>query len=252
MYVPVEEEGFLQALVPAPVRRQHVVVLPEIYLLGEGRLAGTGFVVDAAAADEDGIREHVHVVPELEQAPLGIVGTVDTLDDLPVLVFHGGATGKEGQGVFGVIVEIMGAEGVAVLVFKLHEGSAGLDQIVVDHVIHLVGREDGALLHDAHVAPGVDYAGIHIPEGRIADEVGVVVKEGRVDGLAVVGPALLDEFEGFRLDEAHQTVPLLRFVLGRQAGAEQQRKGRKYYFLTFSFHPSREKSQSPNKGSMMM
>ena len=86
----------------------------------------------------------------------------------------------------------MGAEGVAVLVFKLHEGSAGLDQIVVDHVIHLVGREDGALLHDAHVAPGVDYAGIHIPEGRIADEVGVVVEEGRVDGLAVVGPALLD------------------------------------------------------------
>ena len=249
---PVEEEGLLQALVPAAVGGEHIVVLPEIYPLRETGPAGARFVVDAAAADEDGIREHIHVVAEFEQAALGIIGAVGALDDLPVLVFHRTAAGEEGQGIPGIVVEIVGAEGVVVLVLELHQRSAGLDEVVVDDVVHLVGGEYGPLLHDAHVAPGVDDAGIHVPEGGVADEVGVVVEEGGVDGLAIVGPALLDEFERLGLDEAHQAVPLLRFVLGRQAGAEQQRKGRQNYFLTFSFHPSREKSQSPNMGSMMM
>ena len=252
MHAAVEEEGLLQTLVPAPVGRKHAVVLPEIYPFREDGAAVLRLVVDAAAADEDGVGEHVHVGLELEIPQLGIVGTVRTLDDLPVLVFHRSAAGEVCQGVPGVIVEIVGAEGVVVFVFQLHQSTAGLDEIVVDHVVHLVRGEDGALLHHADVAPGVDYLGIHVPEGRIADKVGVVVEEGRVDGLAVASAALVDQLQALGLDKAHQTVFLLRIVLGREAGAEQERNGEGCYFLTFDFHPSRAKSQSPKIGSIMM
>ena len=69
----VEEEGFLQALVPAAVGRQHVIVFPEIYLLGEHRPARARLIVDAVALDEDGVGIHVHVALELEETLLGIV-----------------------------------------------------------------------------------------------------------------------------------------------------------------------------------
>ena len=138
------------------------------------------------------------------------------------------------------------------LVFHLDQGAAGLDEVLVDEVVHLVGGEDGAFLHHPHIAPGVDDAGVHIPEGGIADEIGVVVEEGGVDGLAVVDAEFLYELQGLCLDEAHQTVFLLSFFLGRQACAQQQCQGKGNYFLTFSFHPSREKSQSAKIGSIMM
>ena len=76
MHIPLEEEGLLHALIPSAVGRKHVVILPEIYPLGEDGAADAGFVIDAAAADEDGIREHVHIVLELEIPQFGIVGAV--------------------------------------------------------------------------------------------------------------------------------------------------------------------------------
>ena len=252
MHHAVEEEGLLQALVPSAVGRKHVVVLPEIYLLREHRAAISGFIVDAVAFDEDGVREHVHIVLELEESLLGIVGAVRTLDYLPVLVLHGRPAREECEGVLGIVVQEVGAEGVVVLVLQLHQCSARLDEVFVDDVVHLVGGEDGALLHHPHVAPGIDNPGIHVPEGRVADEVGVVVEEGGVDGLAEIHPALLYEFKGFGLDEAHQTVLPLSLVLGGQAGAQKECDGKDCYFLTFAFHPSREKSQSPNMGSITM
>ena len=245
-----KKEGLLQTLVPSPVGREHIVILPEIYLLREYGAALPRLIVDKVALDEDGVGEHVHVVPELEEALLGVVGAVRTLDYLPVLILHGRPAREECEGVLGVVVQEVGAEGVVVLILQLHQRTASLNQVVVNDIVHLVGGEDGAFLHHPHVPPGIDHSRIHVPEGSVADEICIVVEEGGVDGLTEIHPALLDKFEGFSLYETHQTVLLLSFILGRQAGAQQQCDGEGYYFLTFAFHPSREKSQSPNKGSI--
>ena len=117
-------------------------------------------------------------------------------------------------------------ESIVFLVLELHHSTAALDQIFVDQVVHLLRSEDGPLLNHFDMPLGVDHLGVHAPEGRIADEIGSVVKEGGVDALAVVPAVLLDEFEGLGLDEAHEAVPLLAFAGRKWQG--QERRCKKY------------------------
>ena len=115
----------------------------------------------------------------------------------------------------------MGAESVVVFILELHQRTTELHKVVIDPVNHLVAGEDRAVLHHPHVPVGIDNSGIHVPQGRVADEVGIIVKERCLYRLAVIDPVFFDELEGFGFDEAHQTVPLPVPVLGREARTHQ-------------------------------
>ena len=199
-----EEEGLHRAPVPSSVGGKHISVFPEIYrLLEDGHGLG-GPIIQGFGLYEDGVREHVHLVAEAEKAGLGIVGAVDAFYHLPVLVAHGSAILEVGHRIAGIVVQIAGAEGILVLVHKLHHAPAELHQGLVDEVLQVVAGEDGFILNHLHVALGDDLAFLDIPLGRIAYKIGPVMKEGGVHGLAVVACSLLYELDGLGLDEAHE------------------------------------------------
>ena len=248
MHAAGEEEGFRRPQVPAAAGGEHVAVFPEVYGFQEVCTVERRFIVEQRGTHEDAVGVHIHGPLEGEDLRFGVVRAVVALDDLTFRIAHGGAVAEVGHRVASVVVQEMRAEGVVLVVFELHHSPAALHQVLVDEVVHLVGREDGALLDDLHVAFGVDHPVVHAPQGGVADEVGAVVHECGVHALAVGAAALFDEFQGLGLDETHQAVPLLP-VLGseRQRARKQQREG---YRLTFEAHPAREKSQSPKSGSI--
>jgi hypothetical protein len=116
----------------------------------------------------------------------------------------------------------------------------------------------GAVLDDAHVADRVDHVGVHIPERRVAEQVGVVVKEtGRADDLAETLPVLFDELGAFGMDENHFLILLLLGAKGqngrrekRQPCQEDMKAPPMHYFREFQI--SRENSHSLKMGSMTM
>ena len=218
MHATGEEEGFRRPQVPSAAGGEHVAVFPEVYGFQEVGPVERRFVVEQRGTHEYAVGVHVHGPLEGEDLSLGVVGAVVALDDLTFRIAHGGAVAEIGHRVAGVVVQIMRAKGVVLVVFELHHSPAALHQVLVDEVVHLVGREDGTFLDDLHVAFGVDHLVVHVPQGGIADEVSAVVHEGGVDALAVGAAAFLDEFQGLGLDETNQAVPLLPVL-----GSERQR-----------------------------
>ena len=146
-----------------------------------------------------------------------------------------------------------------VFVFQLYQGAAELGHVVIHHILQRFAAELGAVLDDAHVADGVNYIGVDIPEGRVAEQVRVVVKEtGRADDLAEILPVLLDELGAFGMDEDHFVILLLLLGADRQNGCREKRQpGQEdmtalpmHYFREFQI--SRENSHSLKMGSMTM
>ena len=81
------------------------------------------------------------------------------------------------------------------------------------------------------MAEGIDHPGIHIPVGRIAKQIGIVVQEGHL----ILGNA--EDFPAGRAllilgkqapctDEPHQAVPGFIFLLGSRKKRQQQDCGR--------------------------
>ena len=210
VHVPPEEEQLVLAVIPAVVGGEHVVVLPHVRPVAEVRGVEVAAVLQAGSLHEGGVHVHVHLVIEDEQAGLRVVRAVQALDDLPVLVPHGRAVLEDGDGVLGVVVQVTGAQGVLVLVLQLDEAAAELREVVVHHVLQGAGAQAGAVLDDLDVADGVDDVRRHVPQGRVAQEIGVVVQEaGRARHLAEAFPVPFDELGGFRAHEGHQRVFLL-------------------------------------------
>ena len=251
MHLPGKEERLFRAQVPSPAGRHHVPVFPEIYGSVEHGPVRRGLVVQDLCPDEDAVGVHVHVVDEREYLRPRIVSAFGAFDYLPFAVAHGASFRECRDGVPGVVVEEMGAEGVVLAVFKLDYAAAALHKVFLHQVIHLLAGEDGLVLHHLHVAPGVDDLLVHMPDGRIADKVCAVVHEGGVDGAPRGVPVHFHQLQFPGLDEAHEAV-LLPAVLGRSRRAGQHQGRQQDYFLTFEAHPLREKSQLPKRGSMIM
>ena len=143
----------------------------------------------------------------MEDLGLGVVGAVVALDQLAVLVAHRAAVLEDGDGVLGVVVQVAGAQGVAVLVLELDHGAPELGQVIVDEVVQLLAGQHRLVLQDADVAEGLDDMDVHVPVGRVADQVRLVVEEARrSDDLPVVAALLLDQLRGLGAHQAHKAV----------------------------------------------
>ena len=253
MYVVAEEEQFLVALVPPAAGGEHVAVFPEIDFRAEVGPGCFGVIVQQGGPDEDRIREHVDVAHEREQAEGVGIGSVVALDDLAVLADHGRAAPEDGDTVLGVVVEDAGAQDIVALVAQLHHAAAELRQVLVDQVVQRLAGQHGLALHQLDVAVAIDQLVIHAPEGGVADEIGAVVQECGGNGLARHPAVRLHLLEVLGVQQAYQRIRLPGSGLGGQRQrADQQDRAENQSFLTFSDHPFLEKSQSPNRGSMMM
>ena len=146
MDIIVEEEDLAWPVVPAGVRRQHVLVPPGIGHVAEGGDSAPGIVDESGRLDEDRVGEHVDVVSKRKCLYLGVVGSGDALDDLAVLVLQGSAVLEDGNAVLGVIVEMAGPQHIVVLVLELDDRTAELGEILVYIVSQLVSGQDCLIL----------------------------------------------------------------------------------------------------------
>ena len=254
MYVIGKEKSLPRPVVPALVGRKHVVSAPEADVARENGLLFLRIVEQHARAHEDGVCEHVHLVLEGKGLGGGVVVAGAALYELAVLVAHRGAAGKDGNAVFGVVVEVAGAEEVALLVLQLHKGAAELRQVAVYQVVKLICGKDGLVLDDLYVPHAVDNLVVYVPERGIAYEIGAVMQEGRGNRFAELLAVLLELLYVIGLHQAHIVVVLLAFGAGGDAQRDYGNK-RKEQFQSFAnllFHPSSSNSQSWNSGSILM
>ena len=261
MHTAPEEEELAAAVVETVVGAQHLVVLPHVRgkaKVGGGKVAP---VLQARGFHKGGVQVHVHLVVEHEQVGLGVIGAVQALDELPVFVAHGAAVLENGDGVLGVVVQIARAEDVVVFVFQLHQGTPEAGHVVIHHVLQGFTAQLRLVLDNPHVAHGVDNVGVHVPQGGVAQQVGVVVQEtGRAYYLAVTLAVLfLNELGALGADQVHFSVvffALLRIQgagcrQGRQQPADGMSEPPVHYYLR-AFHTSRLNSHSWKSGSMMI
>ena len=211
VHVPPEEEQLLVPVVPAVIGGEHVVVLPHVGPVAEIGRIQVAAVFQAGGFHEGRVHVHVHLVVEHEQAGLGIIGTVQALDDLPVLVPHGRSVLENGDGILGVVVQIARAEGILVLVLELDESAAEFREVVIHDILQGFGGQPGPVLDDLHMAHGVDDVGRDVPQGRVAQEIGVVVQEpGWPHDFSETLSAPLDELSRPGADQGDERVlPLL-------------------------------------------
>ena len=258
--VAVEEDQLLVAVIPAVVGGKHVVVLPGVGGIAEIGRVDVGVVFEAGGLDEEGVREHVHVVHELEGLGLGIIGTEAALDDLAVLVPHRGAVLEDGDAVLRIVVEVVGAEDVLILVLQLDNPAAELRKVLIDNIFQGRTAEFGPVLDDLDMPFGENDVGRHVPEGGIAEEVRVVVQEtGGTYHLAVVLAVHFQQAGGLGADEGDKAV-LPRLPLGGEGGTEggerpdhQEEPPQLHQSArNFSAQPSRLKLHSRYIGSMTM
>ena len=253
-----EHEQLPAAVVPAVVGAEHLVVLPHVGGVAEVGGGKVAAVFQAGGFHERGVHVHVHLVVEHEQVCLGVVGAVEALDYLSVLVTHGRAILENGYGVLGVVVQVAGAQRVVLLVFQLHQRAAELGHVLVHDILQGFAGEPCLVLDNAHVSHGIDDVGAHVPKGRVAEEVGLVVEKlGGAHHLAVVLAVLLQQLGALGTDEPH-FAGIGRLGLQRQRRSCQGQQQRRnlmgevfsHYFLLFQ--ASRENSHSENSGSMTM
>ena len=194
MDIVIEKKELPVAVVPARVRRKHIPVLPGICLGAEDRAVLVRVVDYARGPDEYAVSEHVDVVGEGEGLERGVISSAEALDDLTVLVPHRPASFEYGDAVLGVVVQKPGSQEVAVLVLELHERSPELGKVLVYEIDHTVAGQDCGLLEYLHVAYRLDLLDVHVPEGGVAEQEGIVVQKTRRPGhLAVVDAAFLNE-----------------------------------------------------------
>ena len=75
VHVTVEEEGLGIAVIPAGIGRKHILFLPGIGAISEMGDVPPGVIEKPGGLNEDGIREHVHIVSKCELLGLGIVSS---------------------------------------------------------------------------------------------------------------------------------------------------------------------------------
>ena len=254
-----EGEYLLCMLVPSRLCGEHVVIPPGVGIRAENGYLGACVVVKRIGLDEHRIGVHVDIAQEAELPDLGIVGTLVALDDLAILVPHRRTELEGGETVLCVVVQVMGPEGVLVLVLQLHQGTAELGKVVIDEIVQFVAAQYGPVLDDLDMAVAADYILVDVPDGRVAQELGRIVFEaGIAQRLAVADPIFLLLLELVAAEKPYEAVFPLIPLGGQAAGDEQeqdgicQAPGEHRYLVNLESQPARLNSQSLNIGSMMM
>ena len=211
--VPVAERAVL-AGIPAAIRPDKGLVHPGMGLVPEDGLLLVGAVGQPVGLHQDRVHEQFDVLLEGKGFGTGVVCSVKSFDHIAVLGFHGAAVLEEGKTVLGVIVQLAGAETVSVLVEQLHQRALELGQAFGNQVGQLVARKHRFVLHQADVAVGLDDLGIHVPGGRIAEQVGIVVQEAGIALDTAVIDAVLRNLPGlFSTDQTHDRILRRRRLL---------------------------------------
>ncbi len=210
-------------------------------------------IIKRICLDEHRIGEHIDIPLERKKILLRTVGSVHTLDYLPVLVLHRRTLGKHGHTVSRIIIKIMRAQDIVLLITELHYASTELGQIVIYEIIEFLTGEFSPLLGQTDIAYGIDDIVIHPPIRGIAHQIGIVMEKSGLDGLPESLPRIVaDNFYGFsphQPDKAVFGITLIR--TGKNENRQACKKGKRQgYFLTFSDHPLLENSQSANIGSI--
>ena len=257
MDAAAEEEQFPAPVIPAVVRRKHVIVLPHVGSVAEIGGGKVGPVFQAGCLDEGGIQIHVHLVVENEQVGLGIVGAVEAFDYLAVFVAHRCAVLEDGHRILCIVVQIAGTQGVVVLVLELHQITTEASHVVVHHILKRCARKPRAVLDYAHMADGVDNVGVHVPQGRVAEKVGVVMEKARrTHHLSVALAIFLDKLGRLRADEHHPVRGTSVLCTGKPRRQESQQEKNQSpmraeaHQLNFSAQTARAKLHSRNMGSI--
>ena len=226
MDVAVEKEGLPLPVIPSVVGIKHVVVLPCAGLGAEGSPILIGVVFQPGGLDEDGVGVHVHLFGEGEQLDLRIIGACDALYHLAGLVPHGAPVEETGDAVPGVVIQETCSQRVPVLVLELDQGAAELGKVLVYDIIQAVALEDGTVLDDLDVPPGLDEFRVHVPHGRVAEKVGVVVEEPcRSGDLPVCNPTLVDQLVALGAQLLDYGVAGRVFLSGSRQGPQKRNKG---------------------------
>ena len=216
MHSSPEKELFPAPVILSVVGREHLVVLPGIDRRVERSPLLVSIVRQVLRLDKNGIHIHVHAADELEGLCLGVVGSVQALDDLAVLIAHGGSVLENGHGVFCIIVKVTRPQRVVLLVLQLHHASAELSPVFIYIVIQLVTAQDGLVLQDLHVSERVYYSVVNVPDCRIAYKISVVVEEPcRTVNFPDLLPFLLHYVHGLRTHQTHKAVRI-RLLLGKR------------------------------------
>ena len=152
-----------------------------------------------------------------------------------------------------------GPQCVVVFVIQLDDLTAELRKVLVNQINHLLTREHCPVLNDTDIADGIDDSPVHVPQGCVTIEIGVVVKKLRVtrhfpDALAV-------DFKDFCRCGRNQTDKTVSLFLLRKDRQRQDRQAQKdkcrfqethHSSLNFEDRPSLSKVQSLKIGSMTM
>ncbi len=235
-----EEKEILRSVKPASVRRQHTLVLPSIGKEAEFGEVGVRVIGQARRVHEDRIREHVDVVRKSELVDLAVVGSAAAFDDIALGALHGPAIPEYGDGILGVVVQISGPQHVAVLVLELDDVSPEFCQILVDVIFQAVPRQLSSFLKNLDMAYRIDFLRVHVPQSRVADEVGVVMEElGGAGDLSETFAVLVEKLHGFCADKTHEGILLRLFrslggkLQGRKKGRGEGQKSSQHLPLLF-------------------
>ena len=206
-HVVGELDQLLGPVVPARIGPQEAVVLPGESIPAEIGLFLLREIPQGLRLELDRVEIDFDPVFKSEEALLAVIGAVGAFDHIAVAVFHRAAALKHGHTVFRIVDQAFRAEDVAVLVEEFHEGAFEDGAVFIDPVGHLVAAEHRLVLDDLDVAVRLDEAGVHVPGGGIAKQIGVVVQEAGVAfDQAVVKPVFLILLRPLGLDKPENAV----------------------------------------------
>ena len=196
MHIVPEKEYLPASVIPACIRRKHIVLLPGIRPLPECGKAEVGFIFQGSRLDKYGICEHIHIFTERESLDLGIIRPFQALYDLAILVPHRASVVKHRDTVLCVIIQMPGPQRIVITVLQLHHISPEFSEIEIDLIDQPVARKHRPILDDAHIADSIYNLRVDVPHCGIAQKICIVMeKPGLADHLPYILPV---DFQQFR------------------------------------------------------
>ena len=179
MHIPAEKELLAAPVIPAVLGRKHVFIFPGIGAGAECSHGQVRLVFEGIGLDENGVGEHIDIRLEIESLDFRIIRSCLALDYLSVLIPHGPSPEKDGHTVFRVVIQKPRPQSVVVLVLELDHISTELRQIRVYVIFHLLALQLCLILYDTDVPDSIYDPCVDIPQGSIAEKIGIVVQKPR-------------------------------------------------------------------------
>ena len=212
VHVPLEEKQLLITVVPSAACGKHIAVLPKIHVCNKFHPVLLTVIYQVAGLNKNGVREHIYLIAEGKELGGGIVCAFAAFNDLTVLVTHRAAVAEHSNTVLCVVVEVPRPEKIVLLVAQLNDAATELGKVFVNQVIELITCQNRFILNKLHVSPTVYDFCIDTPNRGITDEIGSIMQEGGVDGLAVTASELVVQLYALSLDESNERICRLPFL----------------------------------------